>query len=559
MPQSFVCRIAAALALLLLLTGCSVNPIVQWRPVADPPAGMDAALADAQQLRTQFEAKAEQQMGRKLLTNDLLFGLGVASFAAAISTAHKDVLKTTAGLGGATYLYSTTALQQPIFDAYQVGIGRVNCAATIGRALRVDPRAVGDQTRQTEALRQELPVLAGAISDAELQLLGADGIPADYKAAAKSRIASARETLERARAASKDADALGERETGMAGKLMGTLHAIHQAVNEMAAKGVPEPKAVMESLKSLAGLAGDFGKAVGADAAPAASADSTGGPSSQSSGGKNVSSSGVARPNAGVALPNLTAIGQALVQMASAEARVGVLADALAQRAVRHTSDVDVSDMDKCVPDGAKMSTFKLSTSVLNFTANKDDDQSQSFFVSGGATNYTARITSQPTYGISLVSPLAGGNLFDVKVPKTTKGPHDLTILVEDSSSPRNQATLVIKVGEAGKTADAQAAAGGQSASMVQALKAAKDSGASMTFGTSRLTISTWYLDPNGLRVELACQAGAKPVPIVNKEVRSKLLDLLRDGFQLAPDAADAMRKAPAKFSVAAVPATCIQ
>ena len=74
-------RVLASMVAAGSLAGCSVNPLVQWKPANDPPRSMDAALADAQVLRSEYEARASKHLDRKLATNDVLFGLGVATFA----------------------------------------------------------------------------------------------------------------------------------------------------------------------------------------------------------------------------------------------------------------------------------------------------------------------------------------------------------------------------------------------------------------------------------------------------------------------------------------------
>ncbi len=560
--RSATSRVAIASA--ALCAGCSVNPVVQWRAVADPAPSIDAALADAQALRLQFEARAEQYLGRKLATNDMLFGLGVASFAAVASGAHKDVLAVTAGLGGSTYLSSTLGLQQSVLDAYQVGIGRVNCAATIGRSLRIDPDVVKAQASATATLRTDLPALAAAISRAEGLVLATAGLDTTYKTTANERIASARATLDNALAVSKDADALGERSASGASKLTGTLQAIHQAVNEMVSKGVPEPKAVLDALKSLAGTVDGFGKAVGASAAPAAAASAPGsGPSNQSDGGL-----GAVPPKSAdqavVSPASIDRIHSALVQMAQAQASVAVQADAVQERARRQASTVSNADFEKCVPDASRSGGFAVSDALLKFTANKDEDQSQTFTVSGGTTNYTARFASQPSFGITLVQPPAGGKVFDVKVPKSTKGPHTLTIVVEDSSPGPNQARVVVEVAPAAapSTAPANEADGGRALGLPAALAAAQKSGASIAFGTSatksRLSIKTWASDAVGTRVVMTCIPGAPPATISNLEARTRLLALLTDGFALAPAEADAARKTPARLALVA-PGGCLK
>ena len=554
-----IVRSAAIGALSCALCACSVNPLVQWKPAADPPKDLDAALADAQALRQKYEARVEQHIDRKLVTNDVLFGLGVVSFAAVVSKAHRDVLTTAAGLGGATYLYSTTGIQQPVLDAYQIGIGRVNCAATIGRAMRTDPKAIESQASQAKALRDELPLLAARISDAEFKLLGTANVDDAYKTAALARITEARAVLDSGSKVSKDADALLERDASAASKLLGTLNAIYQAVNEMASKGVAEPKAVLDSLKSLAGLVGDFGKAVGATtpAGPGAAASAPGtGPGNQGKSGDR----GANPKSPPVPAADTSAVTAALEKMASSQEKVTVQADALAQRASRLSSTVDSDEFDKCVPDATKFGSLRVSASALNFVASPDDDQSQSFTVSGGVTNYTARFTSQPTFGISITKPPAGGGVFEVKVPKTVKGPHQLTLVVEDSSAARNAVSIPVKVApadakdkEAGNGADNQSQSG-ESRSLTSALAAAKKAGAAVPFGTgnvpSRLKIKSWATDASGVQLALTCVPGDKAEQLPNSQARTKWLTLLTDGFSLSPSDADAARKSASKFVV---------
>lgn len=535
------------------LVGCSVNPIVQWKPANDPPASADAALGDAQALRLQYEARAEQHLGRKLATNDLLFGLGVATFAAVAGKTHRDVPAVTAGLGASTFLYSTTGIQQSVFDAYQVGIGRVNCAAKIGRSLRVTPTVARQQTNEITSLRIELPELAGFIANAEALILSTTDLDEAFKTAATERITVAKAVLARAREISKDAEALLERDPVIAGKLIDTLHAIHQAVNEMASKGVAEPKAVLDSLNGLLGVSSGIIKSVTPPAAPASPA---------SAAGTNESDAGGASPTAAAARAAAmrrfaSDIRTALVKMAEEQEKVSVLAESIAQRSTRQTATIDANDFDKCVPDATKLNTFKVSTPSLTFTASKDDDQSQSFTVSGGTTNYTARFTSQPTFGITIVAPPAGGGTFDVKVPKTAKGPHDLTLVVEDSSAARNSASIAVKVNAAsGVAADTPSneSDSGRAVGLSAALSAARKAGASISIGSgtarAKLTIRTWTSDSVGSRVVMACQLGDRAAHLAAADARKKLLALLLDGFALSSDVADSLRASPQRLSI---------
>lgn len=545
-------RLATLVLTAASLVGCSVNPIVQWTPVNDPPSSVDAALGDAQALRLQYEAKAEQHMSRKLATNDLLFGLGVATFAAVAGKTHRDVPAVFAGLGASTFLYSTTGIQQPVFDAYQVGIGRVNCAAKIGRALRVDPTLVRLQTNDITSLRTELPKLAGLIADTETLVLSASDLDEAFKTAATERVTAAKAVLARANDISKDADALFERNPVIAGKLIDTLHAIHYAVNEMASKGVAEPKAVLDSLNGLLAVSSGIIKSVTPPLAPASAAPSV---------GTNESDGGGATPtpaNRAAAMMRFASdIRTALTKMAEEQVAVSVLAESIAQRSTRQTAIVDANDFDKCVPDATKINTFRVSAPSLTFTASKDDDQSQSFTVFGGTTNYTARFTSQPTFGITVVAPPAGGATFDVKVPRSTKGPHDLTLVIEDSSAARNTASIVVKVNAAsGVAADTPSneSDSGRTLGLSAALSAARKAGASISIGSgtarAKLSIRTWKSDSAGSRVVMSCQLGDRAAHLAAADARKKLLALLVDGFALSLDVADSLRTSPQRLSI---------
>jgi hypothetical protein len=540
------------------IVGCSVNPLVQWKPANDPPTSADAALGDAQALRLQYEARSEQHLGRKLVTNDLLFGLGVATFAAVAGKAHRDVPAVLAGLGASTYLYSTTGIQQSNLDAYQVGIGRVNCAAKIGRALRVDPAVARQQFNDATSLRTELPRLAGFIAEAETLVLSATDLDEVFKTAATQRITEAKAVLARANDISKDAEALLERDPVIASKLIDTLNAIHQAVNEMASKGVAEPKAVLDSLNGLLGVSSGIIKSVTPPAAPAAPASAA-----YSAGAANESDSGGAAPTAAEKAraaamrrfaPDIRA---ALIKMAQQQSTVSVLAESIAQRSTRQIATVDANDFDKCVPDATKFNAFKVSTASLTFTASKDDDQSQSFTVSGGTTNYTARFTSQPTFGLSIEAPLAGGATFVVKVPKSTKGPHDLTLVVEDSSAARNTASVAVKVNAAPAAAadkPSNESDSGRAVGLSAALSAARKAGASISIGSgsakAKLTIRTWTSDSAGSRVVMSCQLGDRAARLAAADARKKLLALLIDGFSLSSDVADSLRSSPQRLSI---------
>lgn len=542
-----IARLTVCLLVPALASGCGVNPIVARKEAPESPkrAGrMNAALGEALTLRQSFEDRAEAFVGRKVAINDLLFGLGVATFALVAGKAHRDAFTVTAGIAGSTYLYTTTGQQQAHLTAYQVGIGRLNCAMVVGRALRVDDEVL--ETHQTEAgnLRSQLPKLAVAIGKAELLVLSEPALDADFKSAAKQRIDDAKATLSKATDANKAAEVLGDRADKVAAKLKGTVAVIHEAVNDMAAKGVPEPAAVVESLKSLTKFVGDFGKSVGADVkvpAPAASAGAAG--SQESEVGGPIMPAASAPSTSG-----LKDIRTALVELAAQQATTSVLTDAMSERLARYPGSTSDDDFGKCVPD-SKVSNFTVSAATINFTANKDSDQSASFTVEGGTTNYVAYPTTQPTFGIELVPAPQGGSTFWVKVPKSVVGPHELVVVVADSSSPSNKRSVTIKVAAAAVSApNTNESQVGRATTLREALARARTFGGSITLGSGaaavKLLVTNVQADASGFRVGLTCTPGAKSAQYTRAEARTKLLALLSSSYGLPAAQATAVRPA---------------
>jgi hypothetical protein len=540
--RQIVCLLVTALA-----AGCGVNPIVTRKETAEPAkreGRMNAALGEALALRQSFEERAEAFVGRKIAINDLLFGLGVATFGLVAGKAHRDAFAVTAAIGGSTYLYTTTGLQQAHLTAYQVGIGRLNCAMVVGRALRVDDEVLEIHKTEAGSLRSQLPKLAADIGTAELLVLSEPTLDVDFKSAARQRIDDAKATLAKATEANKAAEVLGDRADKVASKLRGTVNVISEAVNDMAAKGVPEPAAVVESLKSLTKFVGDFGRAVGADVkvpAPVASGAAVGSQESEVGGAIPAVASA---PSAS----SMQDIRTALVKLAEQQATTSLLADAMSERVARYPGSTSDEDFGKCVPD-SKVSNFAVSVATINFTASKDSDQSATFKASGGTKNYVADFTTQPTFGIELIPAPPGESTFRVKVPKSVVGPHELLVLIADSSSPPNERSVAIKVAAAAASApNANESQVGRAATLRDALVRARNFSGSITLGSgaaaATLRVTTVQADASGFRVGLTCTPGAKSAQYTRAEARTKLLALLSSSYGLSAAEAAAVRPA---------------
>jgi len=546
-----IARLIISLLIPILAAGCGVNPIVVRKEAPEPTtrAGrMNAALGEAMALRQSFEERAEAFVGRKVAINDLLFGLGVATFGLVAGKAHRDAFTVTAGIAGSTYLYTTTGQQQAHLNAYQIGIGRLNCAMVVGRALRVDDEVLEIHKDEAVRLKSQLPKLATAITTAELLVLSEPALGADFKSSAMQRIADARATSAKAAEVNKAAEVLGDRADRVASKLRGTVAVVHEAVNDMAAKGVPEPAAVVESLKSLTKFVGDFGKAVGADVkvpAPAASGAAAG--TAESVVGGRISPAATSPTASG-----LQSIRATLVRLAKQQATTSVLADAMSERLARYPGSTSDEDFGKCVPD-TKVSNFALNAATINFTANKDSDQSATLKASGGAKNYVADFMTQPSFGIELIPAPPGESTFRVKVPKSVVGPHELVVLVWDSSSPPNERSVTIKVAAAAASApNANESQVGRAATLRDALTSALKFGGSITLGsgaaTATLRVSTVQADASGFRVVLTCTPGAKSGQYTRAEARTKLLALLSSSYGLS--AAEAAAVGPVQLDL---------
>ncbi|MBQ0942250.1 hypothetical protein KAK07_02755 [Ideonella sp. 4Y16] len=553
-----------AVAASLLISGCAVNPMVQRPTVAAETTAntseLGRAMDEAMGLRAAYEDKAYAHVSDQVAVNNLLFGLGVATFGLVTAGVHRDAFTTTAGLGGSLYLYSTTSKQAAHLTAYQVGIGRTNCAIAMARAQRIDDVTLSAQASDATALLADLKKLSKALVDLKMLALGlpSNDVTRQY---ADQRITAAQAVHDKSVVVQTKAEDLSERNKKVASSLRATTDSIRSAVNQMAAMGTPEPAAVLAALKNLASVVGGFGSAVGVTAPTAASAASG---SSQST---NELPSGTedtkkGTQTTGVTTEKVQQVRDAVIALAETQLVVEVRAEQMSKRASRLAADASPEDWTKCVPSGQETALVPSATELL-FTANPSADQSQKFYVSGGSTPLYGHITSEPSYGIEVIAPQLDDRGFIVKVPKTVVGPHDLRIELADSSTPRQRKQISLKIAAAAAPAGTNESAMDLSKPLTSALEAAKKANSTFKVGTGAAAVTMKVQDSrqdaSGFAVKLACTPGAKSASYTQQQTRTALLGHLQAQHRLSASVASALNAMGARLSMLDGGAGCVK
>ena len=329
------CRLALSSSLAIasaLFAGCGVNPIVNWQPQREPDGQLDTmgtARADAASLKRAFNDKAESFVGTKVALNDSLLGLGVLTLGLAAGRVHRDAFVGTAGIAGAAYLFGTNDLQDATLQAYQSGVGAVNCAEAAVRPLQVTAASMAAVGNMAEGLRPAMVTLSAALADAGNELTRSVGLSRAQTAAAQQQLDVARAAYAKAKGANADAATLEATVTKAAGGLKGLLAEIHSTVNKLVSKAVVDPASIPKSLESLVKIVAGFGKGLGIDSFLTARI-----------GAANLGE-GSAQSSAASAL-----LVAALHQLAQAQAQVAVLADPLAAQLDRYKSYDDSAALD---------------------------------------------------------------------------------------------------------------------------------------------------------------------------------------------------------------------
>lgn len=525
--------LTSSVALTMLLAGCAGNPTVSWQSRGESSGQLDSmatARADAESLKRALDDKASTFVGTKVALNDALLGLGVLSIGLGVGKAHRDAYVGAAGVAGTAYLFGTQDLQDPALQAYQSGIGAVNCAVAAVRPLQVTDKQIAEVKEKAQALQTVLPDLARKQVAAEASV-AAVPLPAAAATSAQQQLADARATYAKAVGTNADAATLEPTVTRAAGGLKGLLAEIHASVNKLVSKSVVDPASIPASLSSLAKVVSGFAPGLGVDAfisqrlagANLAPKPSEGG-SQSGQGGVKISGAPSGQAEAFAALAAL----------AESRQKVANLADPLAAQLALYKNQDETAALKSCgVSDAA--SVLSVDRPELVFAAGSDVDQSKAIAVSGGTKPYSARFRDSPTRGVEAVSPLPGDRSIDVRVPKGAPAGLELGLMVTDASSPPQVKLVLVRTVAAAVAAPAPAAdAVGDELLKAQTAKDAMPMKAGDT-KANRYVIDKVVADQDNYQLSLSCTQGSAKTTDTADAVAARVVDWLGKERKLVP------------------------
>jgi hypothetical protein len=434
-------RLMLALAVAAALPGCAINPLVDVpdRSAEGEVTTMPAALTRARQLKEGYHRKAFDFVGTQVMLNDTLLGLGVLTIGlGASSGVHPDAFRSTALLGGATFLFGMQNTKSRL-DFYQSGIGAVNCALLASLPLQISDAELTAIAQESKETKRVLPAFSASLAHAEGEFASArETLSPGTAQLVEDQINGARLARAAALAALAEAGGLPAQVGTVAKQLRTTLDVIEVQVNKKVANTVQDPAAVQTSLTSLATLAGRTAPGLGVDkfftptsrdAATAAGVDHT-----------KQQKSLVAQPS-----NTLTA---ALRALAAKRAELEAEAVPLAQRLAPYKGHTDASAAALKACDGViASSTLAVDQDELRFDAGASEAQTKTLVISGGVKPYIVRFRESPTLGIEAQSPAAGDSAVIVKVPKATPAGTALTLVVSDAAATAQTKVVRIVVG----------------------------------------------------------------------------------------------------------------
>lgn len=430
-----------------LLVACAGNPLVQL-PAAQEPQGsldsMEAARKHAEATKRVFHDRAYAHVGQKVLLNDSLLGLGILTLGLAAGNVHRDAFTATAGLAGASYLFGTQGLQDSALQAYQSGIGALNCAVAAVRPLQVSDRRL--QTIESRALALAAPIAALHRARASLGFAAASGdLSLALKARVEAELLDADATVQRAQGALEDAARLPAAVTQAAGGLKSAVDTIGDQVNKFASRSVVDPASIPSTLAKLVQVVDQFAVGLGVgDALGAKLQARQFVPPNPVSQGKGA---GPGAPPAPAYLePARTQQLESLVaDLADQRGKTDALARPLAAELSEYKGHKDSEALAQCgVSASVAMKLVGADGDTLSFQA-AGELQSKRFSIEGGVKPYGARFQDSPTHGVEVIPPLPGDRSVEVRVPKDAKT-LDLQLLVYDAASPPQQRVVLIKV-----------------------------------------------------------------------------------------------------------------
>ena len=503
-PQRLLLALAAAAA----LPGCAVNPLVDVpdRSTEGEVTTMPSALTRARHLKEGYHRKAYEFVDKQVALNDALLGLGVLTIGLGASHGvHPDAFRSTAFLGGATFLFGQQNTSKSRLDIYQSGIGSVNCALTASLPLQVGNAELASIAEESKATKKVLPAFGASLANAEAEFAVArESLLPSAVPLIEDQINGARLARAAALAALADAGGLPAQVGTVAKQLRVTLDVIEVQVNKKLGSTVADPAAVQQSLTSLATLAGRTAPGLGVDkfftptSADAATAQA----------GSDGSDGGAALPAKRAVRPSNT-LTAALRNLAMKRAELEAEAVPLAQRLLPYKGHTEASAIALKACDVVSVSSaLAVDQDELRFSAAAIDAQTKTLVISGGVKPYVVRLRESPTLGIEAQSPVSGDSAVLVKVPKGIAAGTALTMIVSDAATPAQTKAVRIVVGAPKAAVDNKPDDLGQIETAAKALIDAKTTDFKVKGGVNTYTLLE--VKPNGenLDLKLSCKPG---------------------------------------------------
>ena len=500
-PQRLLLALAAAAA----LPGCAVNPLVDVpdRSTEGEVTTMPSALTRARHLKEGYHRKAYEFVDKQVVLNDALLGLGVLTIGLGASRGvHPDAFRSTAFLGGATFLFGQQNTSKSRLDIYQSGIGSVNCALTASLPLQVGNAELAAIAEESKATKKVLPAFGASLANAEAEFAVArESLLPSAVPLIEDQINGARLARAAALAALADAGGLPAQVGTVAKQLRVTLDVIEVQVNKKLGSTVADPAAVQQSLTSLATLAGRTAPGLGVDKffTP------TSGDAATAQGGSDGSGAALAAKRAVRPSNTLTA---ALRDLAMRRAELEAEAVPLAQRLLPYKGHTEASATALKACDVVSVSSaLAVDQDELRFNTSADA-QTKTLVISGGVKPYVVRLRESPTLGIEAQSPVSGDSAVLVKVPKGIAAGTALTMIVSDAATPAQTKAVRIVVGAPKAAVDNKPDDLGQIENAAKALIDAKTTDFKVKGGVNTYTLLE--VKPNGenLDLKLSCKPG---------------------------------------------------
>jgi hypothetical protein len=441
----------AGISMGLLMTGCAINPLVDWKAPDDQinSGPMEDARAYANTYKQALNRKAREYVGAQVQLNNELLGLGLLTVGGLVGRANRDVPLVFSGLFGSTYLYGQQNLGKTRLDVYQSGISATNCAVAAVSPLDFSPKELDAIALQGAKLGgSDIADLAYWLSQSRWLFATAGTYSDEQKKIVNHQLDGAAATYQAGLDLLNDSSQLPGRVNSAAAGLKATVDVIAAETDKLASSTIVDPATVAKSIGGLASIVGSVAPGAGLDATytsritptpqVAASAPTTYGRTAKA----EIKSRGLpgSDPKLDVSPTISTGIdlSGALANLAKAQAIVDATVKAVGGRIATSKlfGDGASAALKQCgVSDVAVGLTVDATT--ITITGGPSLATVKELGVTGGVKPYVGRIVEPVPANVQLRVPAPGDSVFVLTVPQglATGNERSFQIKIQDSAS----------------------------------------------------------------------------------------------------------------------------